>query len=358
MKMEIRVRCTCGSLFSFEDTPVNGLLEFPIACTNCGTDCTPKAHDFIRKKLLDPNSDPTEPAPRKGLLSLFKKSDPDELDHDFAKKKSRAAAEEEVSETGDETSVARLVSAGLAALLAGCLGALGWFYIAKATGYEIGYVAWALGGLAGWSSRLFAPRGHHLLGLVATVAALLAISGGQYLVSRWLIHDAVHDYVSEAGTAALTFAKDAAAAKADDDLRESVAEFKLVRALVGDQPADSVEAFRTYQVTDSGFAFLGIVQLENRRKLTFEERFRISDESNVKPAEIAAFKAKVLPALKQFANGKPDETSYEVALEKELFAGITFKSILANSIGIYTGLWLILGLGTAYRIARNAGLKY
>jgi len=355
MKMEIRVRCACGSLFSFDDIPVNGCLEFPIACTNCGTDCTQKANEFIRKKLLDPNCDPTEPPPRKGLFGGRKKSSADELNHDFSGKAARAEADEV---NGDETSVAKLIVAGTTALLVGCLGAIAWLYIAKATGFQIGYVAWGLGALVGWSSRLVAPRGHHLLGVVATLAAFIAIAGGQYLVSRWVIQDEVHRFVPEASQAAVTFAKDAVAAKSDDNLGASVAKFKLVRALVGAEPADPIEAYRRYQIADSGLTFLGIVQIEGRHKLLFEERFRLLSEANVKPGEIVAFKTQVLPALKEFAGGKPDAASYEAALAHDLRAGISFKSTVANSISIYSGVWLLLGLGTAFRLARNAGLEY
>jgi len=356
MKMEIRVRCACGSLFSFDDTPVDGRLEFPIACTNCGTDCTQKANEFIRKKLADPTCDPTEAPPRKGFFGRRKKSSADELDHDFTGKTARAAAAAEVF--GDETSVAKLIFAGFVALLVGCLGAVGWLYIAKLTGFQIGFVAWVLGALVGLSSRLVAPRGHHLLGVVGTLAAFIAIAGGQILVSRSWIHEEIHSFAPEAYRAAARYAKGAADAKSEDDLRQPVADFKLVRALVGDEPADPIEAYRRYQIADSAFVLVGIVQLEGRRKLLFEEQFKLASESNVKPEEIFIFKTQVLPALKQFAGGKPDQASYEAALEHDLLAGVTFKSIVANSIGIYSGLWLLLGLGTAYRIARNAGLQY
>jgi len=356
MKMEIKVRCACGSLFSFEDTPVNGALEFPIACTNCGTDCTQKANEFIRKKLADPASDPTEAPPRKGLFGFRSKKDKeDEQPHDFTGKAAREAAAEVI---GDETSVAKLIFAGVVALLVGCLGAVGWLYIDKATGIQIGIVAWALGGLVGLSSRLVAPRGHHMLGVVGTLAAFIAIAGGQFLVSRWKIQDEVRHFLPKAYEAAENFAKEATSAKSDDDLRQSVADFKLVRALVGEQPADPIEAYQQYQINDSFFTLMGLVQVEGRRKLFFEEQYKLSNEANVKPEEIVAFKAKVLPALKQFVGGKPDEATYKASLEHGLLAGVTFKSIVFNSIHVYSGVWLLLGLGTAYRLARNKGLEY
>jgi len=354
MKMEIKVRCACGSLFSFDDEPVNGRLEFPIACTNCGTDCTDKANEFIRKKLANPAADPTEPPPRKGLFGS-KKAREDEQPHDFTGKAAREAAAEVI---GDETSMARVAFAGMVALLVGCLGAVGWLLIAKATGFQIGIVAWALGGLVGYSSKLVAPRGHHLLGVVGTLAAFIAIAGGQFLVSRWEIQDEIHRFAPEAYQAAEKYAKEAADAKSDDDLRESVASFKLVRALVGEQPVDPIEAYQQYQINDSVFTLMGLVQVEGRRKMLFEEQYKLANEGNVKQEEIAAFKAKVLPALKQFAAGKPDEATYKSKLENALMAGVTFKSIVFNSIHVYSGVWLLLGLGTAYRLARNKGLQY
>ena len=356
MKMEIKVRCGCGSLFSFDDTPVDGCLTLPISCTNCGTDCTGKANDYIQRKHMEASGQAPKTEPKKGLFGFKKKRDAvADLDREFAE--AAVVKEETVSATGDETSERRLVLAGSAALITGCLGAVGWLYVAKVTGYQIGYVAWGLGALVGWSSRLVAPRGHHLLGLVATVAAMIAIMGGQYLVSRWLIHDEVDRFVPEAYEAAAVLAKDAAAAKTDEGLRTAAARFKLVDATVGDLHPDAVVTYQNYQVADSGFVFGHIAQHEARQKLMFEEMLELDDEDNVTPAEMASFKARVLPALKQFAGGRPDRAAYEAGVREELVSRITFKGTVINSLTAYTFLWVFLGLGSSYKIARNRGLE-
>jgi hypothetical protein len=58
------------------------------------------------------------------------------------------------------------------------LGALLWAGIARLTGYEIGYVAWAVGGLAGGGAVLGGGRGT-VVAAIAAVAALGGIAGGK-----------------------------------------------------------------------------------------------------------------------------------------------------------------------------------
>lgn len=79
------------------------------------------------------------------------------------------------------------VALPVAAAAAGAaLGALLWAGIAYATGFEIGYVAWALGGLAGGGAVLAGGRGV----VCAAAAALLALVGigfGKFLGFRMLV---------------------------------------------------------------------------------------------------------------------------------------------------------------------------
>lgn len=66
------------------------------------------------------------------------------------------------------------------------LGALIWAGIAYATGMEIGYVAWAVGGLAGGGMLLGGGRGVGHAG-IAAVLALVGIFGGKYYGTSLLI---------------------------------------------------------------------------------------------------------------------------------------------------------------------------
>lgn len=352
--MQMEIQCSCGSLFSFDDTRGHGCLASPVVCTRCGTDCTQQVDEFLGQNLDHTG----EPALKGTVLGFIKSRN---TRQETAERPTQAITSEDEDTdgvNGDETSVARLTVAGIAALGVGALGALGWLYIAKLTGYEIGLVAWGLGGLVGLTSRLIAPRGHAMLATVATVAALMAIFGGQILVSRWLVQTGVDEFVSTAYEHAATYAIKAFTATTPDVQRECAAEFALARTVAGNAKKDPIALYQHYQVVDSGLAFVGMISHGDRATVTFAQRAELADGANVSDQELASFKKTVLPALKRLADGTPDEQTYTTTLRQEIASRVTFSSLVTNAIGPYTILWLVLGLGTAWRIARVAGLSY
>jgi len=72
------------------------------------------------------------------------------------------------------------VTAIAGAIGGGLLGALIWGFVAHWTGYEIGYVAWAVGGLVGFGAFLLGGGGS-TTGAACAVIALLGILGGKAL---------------------------------------------------------------------------------------------------------------------------------------------------------------------------------
>lgn len=77
-----------------------------------------------------------------------------------------------------------VIGAGIGA----ALGAVLWTVVVYLTGWEVGYVAWAVGGLAG-GGALLGSRGTagDLTGVVAAAFALVAIAAGKYYsVTMWL----------------------------------------------------------------------------------------------------------------------------------------------------------------------------
>jgi hypothetical protein len=65
--------------------------------------------------------------------------------------------------------------------LAGLAGAALWAAISYGTGYEVGYVAWAIGGLVGFACAKGSERGGSRVGLTAVVITILSIAAGKYL---------------------------------------------------------------------------------------------------------------------------------------------------------------------------------
>ena len=350
--MEIKVKCVCGSVYSFEETPVDGRLSFPVSCTNCGADGTEKAHAYIAAQLAPQGAAKAKSTGRFGFGRKKDEVAGPEVTVDKQIVDGNAAAE-----TGDETSPLRLILAGLGALLVGLAGAYGWCEIAKYTGFEFGLVAWILGGLVGGVSALLAPKGHYWLGAVAAVAAVIAISGGEFLVAKWFVGKGVDIAVTKGYQLALEYSKSAATAESGEPLREAVAQYKLVQLVTGAGWSDPITTYQTYQVDDSDLAFLHIIH-PDRKIITFKQRGAALSGELVKPDEIEQFQAKVQPALKALANGKPSKEEYRATLRAAIESQITFRGLFIQSFQPYTLLWVFLGVGTAYKLARNAGLKY
>ena len=90
------------------------------------------------------------------------------------------------------TQLRLLAPAALAALGAALAGGVAWGLIVKATDYEVGIVAWAIGFLAGTAAVLVARDARGLpLQIAAVVAALLGILLGKYLGYAWAAENAI-----------------------------------------------------------------------------------------------------------------------------------------------------------------------
>lgn len=78
------------------------------------------------------------------------------------------------------------------ALLAALIGGIVWAAIAIITKYELGFIAWGIGGLAGYAVVLFAKehvdRTHQV---IAVIASLLGILLGKYFILAYIIEESV-----------------------------------------------------------------------------------------------------------------------------------------------------------------------
>jgi hypothetical protein len=90
--------------------------------------------------------------------------------------------------------VARVATAGAAAVAAAIAGGIAWALIVRSTDYEVGLVAWAIGWMAG-TAAVAGGRGVRgvPLQVVAVVAALLGILLGKYLSYAWTLQDVAEE---------------------------------------------------------------------------------------------------------------------------------------------------------------------
>jgi len=343
--MEIKVKCVCGSSYSFEEVPVNGRLAFPVSCASCGADGTASANNFIGRTLA---GEVDSPQKSKGGFSLLG------LRRNKTELEEPGSSSHAADDNGDETSPVRIALAMLGATAVGGVGAWGWLQLAKATGFEFAFAAWAIGGLVGYASRLFAPRGHYWLGPTAALVAFLSIGGGQVLVRKWLVDEQIQRTLPRAYEETREYAKAAVEAEFGDELRECLARYRISLKSAG----TTVASNHNGQLFQLGWRLYGIFDQAPGSTPTFKQLIEASDPRNISDKDLALFQSRELPNLKAFLNGKPSEEEYKSTLREMIYANITFNSLVTQSIGPYSLLWLALGLYTAYKLARNAGLSY
>jgi len=72
------------------------------------------------------------------------------------------------------------------------LGAVIWAGIMKLTGYEIGYVAWLVGILAGVGAIIFTPDKRSVqIGVMAAMMAVAGVFAGKVIAFNWIVSDVV-----------------------------------------------------------------------------------------------------------------------------------------------------------------------
>ncbi|AJS61339.1 hypothetical protein UB51_00975 [Paenibacillus sp. IHBB 10380] len=78
----------------------------------------------------------------------------------------------------------------LGALLAAIIGGAIWAIIAVVTEYELGLVAWAIGGLTGYTVAILASRNTSSFHqIIAVIASLIGIVLGKFFMSSYISND-------------------------------------------------------------------------------------------------------------------------------------------------------------------------
>lgn len=185
----------------------------------------------------------------------------------------------------------------IGAVVGGLVGMFGWYFLIKMTHMEIPYAAIMVGAVTGWGARLLARQGSSLQGIVCAVCAVFAIIGGQYFALASIVSKNVDFIVAKEYKKELKWAKSA------------------------------VEATNTGDVV----YFLSV-------------RDDIS-QSRITEDDIKQFNEKELPKYRDLMNGKPTQEEYILA-EKANYP----TPSLTDSIGLFTIIFSLLGLGAAWWI--------
>lgn len=202
------------------------------------------------------------------------------------------------------------------AVAAAFAGALLWKFIALVFHIELGLIAWGIGGAIGFAAAAMGARGMPAAVLCAALA-FFAIMGGKYLVIQSLHQNMVGMLTSNVSDEEWQQAY-------NDDL-------ELARNYVNNVVTDS--EVRQFMV-DNYYS-----EADNAEQVTSEE--------------VVEFKLSTEPHFRELAN---NPQGYEQWRERTLGAVTGTKStwaLVKEDFGALDFLFLFLGIGTAFRLARG-----
>lgn len=195
----------------------------------------------------------------------------------------------------------------LGAVLGAIVGAIAWAGIAAVTGYEIGWIAWGVGGLVGLGAFLMEGRGA-ASGIMCAVLAVLAILAGKFM--------ALH---AVAGQEMEIFSELGIAQEIHAELSSSATAFASVT---------SEEGYPAFMVAN------GYTEAETA--------------DDVFPSEIEYFKTDVVPELQAWNASPP---SFEEWNDENFgTVDLPMGQLFVESLGPIDVLFFALGIGTAFRV--------
>jgi len=200
--------------------------------------------------------------------------------------------------------------------VAAVIGAAIWAGIAYGTGYEIGWIAWILGGMVGFGIRLGGGRGP-TAGALAAILAVLAICGGKILTVNLTLPGAIEEeFAAELST------------ESYDAIIRNANDFSALTS--EDQHASFMVSHGYTEAMDPG---------------------------QVSSVEMAMFREQEVPFLQTmkdnppgYENWKSEQVKTMTTLVKQQF---TLWDRLKATLGLMDIIFFALGLATAYQVAAS-----
>ena len=193
----------------------------------------------------------------------------------------------------------------IAAVIGGLVGALLWGAIAHFTGYEVVYVAWAIGGLIGFLSAMAGGEGFTNGAICAAVAALSLIAG-KFVAVKMSV------------SAELT---------------------PMLEPMYEEQKQDAAEFAKLESKDDWG-------------NFIYENGYtEVESVEDISTAELMIFEATTVPMLEKL-NAGMTYNEYEAEIISEM--GGTMD-IIKDSFGVMDILFFGLGIYTAFKLGAGGG---
>ncbi|MES9863928.1 MAG: hypothetical protein ABW157_01195 [Candidatus Thiodiazotropha sp. LLP2] len=212
----------------------------------------------------------------------------------------------DTSDSVDSLTMKGLIAGAIAALL----GALLWKGITVAFDYELGFIAWAIGGGIGFAVAFSGNRGQ-TTAIFCAIMALVAILGGKYLFYS--------DLQNQMG----------------EMLADSSQELRL---LYEEEMSDAraLEAISSKTDMSQYMVDYGYSEASNAYSVTVEE--------------LNQFQNGIAPRLLGFADTTPSYEEWYQSTIEDNFDSVSPLDILIESFDFIDAIFLLLGLSTAARI--------
>ncbi|UCD24018.1 MAG: hypothetical protein JSW51_13465 [Gemmatimonadota bacterium] len=216
-------------------------------------------------------------------------------------------------------------------VVAGSIGALLWAAIAYFTGYEVGWVAWGVGGLVGFGVVL-GSGGHksQAIGVLAVVVTVLALVAAKYTTVQLILSDGSE--LAEALVSGLEEDGEGLVASLEDD--------ELVVSYIADEVV--------------------IEFMSEDRTVTWPAGVDPSQASTEVeyPADVWAvaqsrWDAMSLTEREEYRNGLREMVTANLALALEEVRGEMARVGFIGSFGLMDLIFFGLAIATAYKVAAN-----
>lgn len=205
------------------------------------------------------------------------------------------------------------INAILGAVGGAIVGAIVWAVIAVSTGYEIGWIAWGVGGAVGYGAYALEGRGK-TSGIVCALLAAVAILSGKYMV--------IHHFVNQEMT---QIADTSFSEEYYNELKVDAADFTAVTS-EADYPAFMVSHAYTEAATPA----------------------------EVGQEEVDDFKEFEVPRLQEWGTTPPTFQAWQEQSNAEsealLADGMPMSEIFVSTLGPMDLLFFALGIGTAFKV--------
>lgn len=203
-----------------------------------------------------------------------------------------------------------------AAAAAALVGALVWKFVAVAFGYELGVIAWGIGGAVGFAAASLGSQGMKA-GVICGLLALAAIGLGKY----WATEAAI------------------------GEIRD------VMTQVLGDQ--DTVDELFDEYVEDARIFKSGSGSDEFVRQFMVDRAY--TEETNpaaISNEELQDFREYNEPDLRQYDPSQSDADGWATLALGEA-GSLSTTEIMLDSLGFLDLVFLFLGVGTAFKLGRG-----